>query len=127
MALIKKIHHIAMKAEHEDFVRAVDFYTNVLGLEILRRWPTGCMIKVGESVLEFTDGVNPITGVLGTLQHLALATDDLDACVKTVTEAGYEVFTGPKEVIIKSEPPYPIRCAFIHGPLGEEIEFFQEL
>ncbi len=27
---------------------------------------------------------------------------------------------------IPSDPPYPIRVAFCHGPSGEEIEFFSE-
>lgn len=31
-----------------------------------------------------------------------------------------------KDVLMLSEPPFPIRVAFCKGPLGEEIEFFQE-
>lgn len=31
-----------------------------------------------------------------------------------------------KDVLMLSEPPFPIRGAFCKGPLGEEIEFFQE-
>ncbi|MBQ6014347.1 MAG: VOC family protein [Firmicutes bacterium] len=128
MALINKIHHVAMRApEGDGYLKARDFYTNVLGLEVLRSWPAGCMIKAGEAVIELFNGGDAITGVKGTLQHMAFGTDDLDACVKTVTEAGYDVFDGPRDVVIKSEPPFPIRVAFIHGPLGEEIEFFQEM
>ena len=41
-------------------------------------------------------------------------------------KAGYEVFMKPCDKEIPSDPPYPIRVAFCHGPLGEEIEFFSE-
>ena len=53
-------------------------------------------------------------------------TDDVDACVEAVKKAGYEVFIEPKNIEIASMPVFPARIAFCRGPLGEEIEFFQE-
>lgn len=53
-------------------------------------------------------------------------TDDVDACVDAVKNAGYEVFIEPKNIEIASMPVFPARIAFCRGPLGEEIEFFQE-
>ncbi len=53
-------------------------------------------------------------------------TDDVDACVDAVKKAGYEVFIEPKNIEIASMPVFPARIAFCRGPLGEEIEFFQE-
>jgi glyoxylase I family protein len=47
----------------------------------------------------------------GTIRHFALATDDVDACVKAVSEAGYEVFVDPKNVVIASVPEFPVRVA----------------
>ena len=127
MALVSKIHHVAMRANAgEDFDRVIDFYTNVLGLSVKRSWAGGAMIEVGESVLEIFKG-GEIIPQKGTLQHIALATDDIEACIKAVTDAGYEIFSGPRDVVIASQPPFPIRCAFCRGPLGEEIEFFKEL
>ena len=41
-------------------------------------------------------------------------------------KAGYEVFIGPKDICIPSDPEFPARMAFCYGPLGEKIEFFQE-
>ena len=38
----------------------------------------------------------------------------------------YEVFIQPKDIVIASTPEFPARIAFCHGPVGEEIEFFQE-
>ena len=40
--------------------------------------------------------------------------------------AGYEVFIEPKDIQIQSDPVFPARIAFCRGPLGEEIELFQE-
>ncbi len=43
-----------------------------------------------------------------------------------IKNAGDEVFIEPNDIVIKSEPEYHARMAFCYGPLGEEIEFFQE-
>ena len=52
--------------------------------------------------------------------------DNWAAFQARVQAAGYEVFLGPKELLIPSEPPLSARIAFCRGPLGEEIEFFRE-
>ncbi len=83
------------------------------------------MIDFGNGMLEiFRNGVGIKTK--GALRHIAFATDDVDEVVRKVKEAGYEVFIEPKNIVISSEPEYPARIAFCFGPLGEEIEFFQE-
>ena len=100
-------------------------YTKVLGLKIAREWDTGIMFDTGNGLVEvFTNAQEPLP--LGTIRHLALATDDTDACVKAVQAAGYEVFMGPKEISIGKENTLNARVAFCYGPLGEEVEFFQE-
>ena len=53
-------------------------------------------------------------------------TDDVDGMIEKVRNAGYEVFIEPNDIEIKSDPVFPARMAFIYGPLGEEIEFFEE-
>ncbi|RKQ30700.1 MULTISPECIES: VOC family protein [Clostridia] len=60
------------------------------------------------------------------IRHFALATDDVDACVKKVKEVGYEVFIEPNDIVISSTPEFSARIAFCRGPIGEEIEFFKE-
>ena len=62
----------------------------------------------------------------GALRHIAFATDNVDEMVNIVKNAGYEVFIEPKDIVIDSNPIFPARMAFCYGPLGEEIEFFQE-
>ena len=126
MALIKGIHHVAMKASNnEEFEKIIDFYTNVLGLGVARRWETGIMFETGSGLIEVFNTTEPQLEK-GTIRHFALATDDVDACIEMVREAGYEVFIEPKDIMIKSTPEFPARVAFCYGPIGEEIEFFQE-
>lgn len=55
-----------------------------------------------------------------------MKTDDVDGCVKAVREAGYPITVEPKDIVIPSQPEFPVRVAFCNGPTGEEIEFFQE-
>lgn len=61
------------------------------------------------------------------IRHFALATDCVDDCVAAIQKAGYPITIPCKEVTIPSEPPFPICIAFCQGPMGEEIELFQEL
>ncbi len=126
MALIKGIHHVSMKTNNEaDYKKVKEFYGDVLKLPVAREWATGIMYETGAGIIElFNDADDKLEK--GIIRHFAFAVDDVDACVKAVTEAGYEVFTGPKDICIPSNPEFPARMAFCYGPLGEEIEFFQE-
>ena len=126
MSLIKGIHHTSMKCCSEtEYEKVVDFYQNVLELLIARTWENGVMFDTGNGLIEvFKNGEGKMDkGVIG---HFALATDDVDKCVEKVKNAGYEVFKGPMDIAIPSDPVFYARMAFCYGPLGEEIEFFQE-
>ena len=52
--------------------------------------------------------------------------DDVDEAAARVKEAGYEVFIEPNDRTFDADPPFAFRMAFCRGPLGEEIELFQE-
>ena len=125
--LIKGIHHVSLKcSSKEEFDKTVEFYRDILGLSVLRSWDTGIMFDTGSGIIEiFSNGDGNLKQ--GTIRHFALATDDVDACVKAVREAGYEVFIEPKNIEIQSDPVFPARIAFCIGPVGEEIEFFEEI
>ena len=120
------IHHISMKCGTEaEFRRAKDFYLRLLGLSVQREWPEGIMLDAGNCLLEiFSNG--PGSRSKGAIRHIAFGTDDVDGIARKVKEAGYEVFIEPHDIVIPSEPALPARMAFCVGPLGEEIEFFQE-
>ena len=83
------------------------------------------MIDSGNGLLEiFSNG--PGVKSKGAVRHIAFGTDDVDGVIEKVKAAGYEVFIEPKDIVIRSDPPFPARMAFCYGPLGEELEFFQE-
>lgn len=126
MRLIKGIHHVAIKCPtHESYEAEIDFYGKTLGMEAARRWDGGIMFHTGAGLMEIFDSAAPQLPQ-GIIRHFALATDDVDACVKAVREAGYPITMEPTDIVIKAQPPFPARIAFCTGPLGEEIEFFCE-
>ena len=121
--MITGLHHVSMKCEtREKFQRVEEFYCGILGLNILRRWPDGMLLDTGNGLIEIFLG--HAQHQQGILRHIALQTDDVDACVRAVAQAGFEVFLPPQEKSFPSQPPYSMRIAFCKGPLGEEIEFF---
>ena len=124
--MIKGIHHISMKCgTQEAFSKAKSFYLDVLGMTSVREWADGIMLSAGNCMIEiFCNGAG-ITEK-GAIRHFALLTDDIDALAEKIKQAGYSFFIEPDDRIIHSDPPYPIRIAFCTGPLGEEIELFQE-
>ena len=124
--MITGIHHISMKCGTEaEFREAKRFYLDVLGLQAKREWPEGVMIDAGNCLLEiFSNGAGIRSK--GAIRHIAFGTDDVDGMIRKVKEAGCEVFIEPNDIVIRSEPELPARMAFCYGPLGEEIEFFQE-
>lgn len=124
--MITGIHHVSMKCgTAEEFARAKDFYLRVLGFSVVREWPEGVMIDSGDGLLEiFCNGTGIRTK--GAVRHIAFSTDDVDGIVAKVKAEGYEVFIEPNDITIRSVPEFHARMAFCFGPLGEEIEFFQE-
>ena len=124
--MVKGLHHISMKCETKEELNHVkEFYLNLLGFSVKREWPEGIMIDCGNILLEiFCNGKGIRTK--GAIRHAAYATDDVDRIIGRIKDAGYMVFIEPNDIVIPSEPEYHARMAFCYGPLGEEIEFFQE-
>ena len=124
--MVTGIHHVSMRCGNtEDFQRAKAFYCEILGLPVWREWPEGVLIDTGSGLIEiFSNGDGELRQ--GAIRHFALADTDVDATVEKVRQAGYEILTGPKDISIGPEPGYPARIAFCSGPLGEQIELFQE-
>ena len=124
--LIKGVHHISIKTRGlQAFDRAVRFYRDILGMPVALSWGEGdgsaVMLDIGNgSMMEIFANGEDEPGQ-GAIRHFALATDDVDACVKAVSANGYEVFVEPKDVTLGTNPA---RIAFCRGPVGEEIEFF---
>lgn len=62
----------------------------------------------------------------GCIRHFAFETDHVDKIVERVRNDGYIVSVEPVDVVMKTDPVFPIRVAFIEGPLHESIELFCE-
>lgn len=62
----------------------------------------------------------------GCIRHFAFETDHVDKIVEKVRNDGYIVSVEPVDVVMKTNPVFPIRVAFIEGPLHESIELFCE-
>lgn len=128
--LIQGIHHVALKCENEaSFEKTLDFYENILGLTLKRRWgageKAGAMLDAGNCLIEiFASGRTQAQ--TGTVNHFAFAVEQVDACVEAIRAAGYAITREPVDVVIPAQPPFPIRIAFCVGPVGEEIELFFE-
>ena len=125
---ITGIHHLALKCQGVDeFEKTVHFYRDILGLPVARTWGegenAGIMLDTGAGLLEiFANAADKLSA--GAIRHMALAAEDVDACVEAVRAAGYTITMEPTDICIASEPPYPARIAFCIGPVGEELEFF---
>ncbi len=123
--MITGIHHVSMKCSREQFSEVNKFYTEVLGLKVKRIWDGGAMYDTGTGVIEImTDLETQLPQ--GVIRHFALAADHVDEMAEKIAAAGYKVFNGPKDIQIKSDPPLPARIIFCVGPMGEEIELFDE-
>ncbi len=125
--LIQGVHHIAIKPTAENYQKTVSFYTELLGMEVLKSWgdpEMPClMVSCGDnSCMEILSSPEELPRG-GPLAHVAFATDKVDEIVKMVREAGYEVTDEPKDVNLAGSP---IRIAFFYGPTGEHIEVFWE-
>lgn len=129
MHLIQGIHHVALKPQKEQFQKVMEFYTEILGLEVVRRWGDAqypcTMISTGDNscieVLPVLEG--EALPAEGKFAHLALATDDVDACIERIRAAGYPVTIEPKDVTLAD---LSARIAFCTGACGETVEFFCE-
>lgn len=128
-SLICGIHHVALKCDGTaEFEKTLHFYQNVLGLEPVRSWGegenAGAMLSTGDGLLEIFASGKKLPQ--GAIRHFALRTERVDDCVAAVRAAGYPITVEPKDIVIASNPSFPARIAFCTGPVGEEIEFFQE-
>lgn len=114
-----------------DMQRSIKFYTDVLGMNILRKFDRSTekyelvFLGYGEEaktcVLELTYNYGVSKYDLGTgFGHLAIAVDDCHQAAKTIIERGGEI----------SRPPGPLKgstevIAFVKDPDGYSIELIE--
>lgn len=127
---IKGLHHVSISVK--DFDATVELYTKGFGFKPSVGWGNpgerrAVMLDMGDGAfLEVFSGGEAAQPV-GGFAHIALASDDTDADYQRALGAGASVQTEPMTVSLPTEPPTPIRIAFVKGLDGESIEFFQYL
>ena len=92
--LINGIHHVCIKCRMDQVKKVKEFYTEVLGLPVVRSWGepelAGFVFDSGAGLIEvFTNAQEDLPQ--GSIRHFAFATSDVDQCVKAVREAGYAI------------------------------------
>lgn len=115
----------------EDLDRSVDFYTNVLGLDVLRRMD----VEEGRFTLVFlgigTDAVDAFLELtynwdrrgydLGTgYGHVALGVNDVAETVEQIRSRGGTVSREPRQLVVDG----PV-LAFVEDPDGYQIELVE--
>jgi glyoxylase I family protein len=125
---VNGFHHVAIRVK--DFDATVRFYKDGLGLKERHAWGEGdgraVMLDAGNDncVEVFAGGKGG--SVEGNIVHFALRTGDCDAALKRAQAAGATVTVEPKTVTIPAKTgPAAVRIAFVRGPGGEVVEFFQ--
>ena len=123
-------HHIAIKCQ--DLDRSIAFY-QALGIELERSWGEGdgraCMLHLGNgNYLELFAGGAPGDKPEGFVIHFAIRVDDTQAPFDLARSLGAPEVKPVTTLTIPSQPePLPVTLAFVKGPDGEIIEFFQTL
>lgn len=123
---VTKLLHTRMRVS--DMEQTIDFYTSVLGLEVLERKvsPRGshlAFLKVpnSEELIELTSF--PPSGpvkVQEDLVHLAFQVESLDDTIRSFNAQGVKITDGPTQSSSGS------RFIFIDAPDGYEIELIEQ-
>lgn len=122
---VKKLLHTRMRVSNLD--QTIQFYTTVLGLEVLERKtsPRGsqlAFLKVPNSdeLIELTSfpPSGPVT-VQEDLMHLAFQVENLDDTIASLNAKGVKVTDGPTRTSSGS------RFIFIDAPDGYEVELIE--
>jgi lactoylglutathione lyase len=122
---VKKLLHTRMRVS--DLDQTINFYTNVLGLEVLERKvsPRGSQLAFlrvpnSEELIELTSF--PPSGpvrVQEDLVHLAFQVESLDDTIASLNSQGIRVTDGPTQTSSGS------RFIFIDAPDGYEVELIE--
>lgn len=121
-------HHIAINTVNFD--KTIKFYTEVLGFKEVIFWnmedKKAATLDAGDGCcLEVFEADSEIPNAGGAFVHAALRTTCCNDVIERVRNAGMEIVKEPRDVVLQSNPPAPIRIAFFKGPNGELFELFQ--
>ncbi|MBR5308668.1 MAG: VOC family protein [Clostridia bacterium] len=134
MEKLNGFHHIALNAS--DFDKSYKFYTECLGLTEYRRWKTADGVKTiallecgNGNMIELFSSAAPRTMYDeegGNVIHFAFRVDNAKYWYDKAIAFGCESHMEPSPKELPANPPIPCVLAFVKGPDGELIEFFEE-
>ena len=120
-------HHIGLMVK--DSEKSLKFYTEGLGGTVTLSFPMGNTGKVihlvdlgGNAVVELVPRGTEDPEANARWAHIALATDDVPKAYAMALAAGAVSRTEPTDITLAT---LSARNAFVFGPDGEGIEFFQ--
>lgn len=123
----KGYHHIGLVVE--DAEESLKFYTEGLGGEVSFSFPMGDSGKTiylvemgGNAVVEIIPRGTENSEANARWAHIALATDDTRAAYDLAMKAGAKSQSEPRDMALGT---MDVCNAFVVGPAGEVIEFFQ--
>lgn len=114
-------HHVGLFTPNFDSMK--QFYTETLGLEIVRSWdePQIVFFAAGSTLIELVD--KPDAGVEegrpAGFDHFAFHVDDVDAAFAELKEAGVKTAIDPRDF-------QDVRIAFFYDPDGNMLELVQD-
>ena len=120
--MINNLHKIALATD--DVEGAVKFYTEVLGLELMARFPAEddedfVFLKASNIILE----VMPKKAMQAEegFHHISFKVDDMEAAIKELAEKGVEMEVEPFDVGTEG-----LRLAFFRGPNQVRLQLFEQ-
>jgi glyoxylase I family protein len=134
-------HHVALRAT--DFDRTLKFYTEGLGFKhhfgfsVHGRIDKAAFLDAGDG--RYLEIFGPDSTVQsegrrrnpgedrteGALLHFCLRVADTETAYARALAAGAESRVAPRTSVLQQDPPVEVKIAFVTGPEGEVIEFFQ--
>ena len=122
-------HHAGLASA--DLERSLKFYMDGLGGKLMRSWGEGkdriVMVDMGGgAVLEIFANGESAPEQNGRWIHFAFQVDSPDEAYEAALRAGAASHMEPQDMTLPSEPPCPIRVAFVKGQDGEILEFIHQ-
>lgn len=112
-----------------DMDKSIDFYQNVVGLELMNVENMGqtrlAFLKVGSCILELVDVAGAQARPAGVVDHIAIETKNTKAVAQALKAKGVQFET--EEVSVNEALMGGVANIFFKGPDGERIELFEYL
>jgi glyoxylase I family protein len=120
---LNAVHHVAVVTAN--FAQMKQFYTEVLGLEVVGKFVGKDIIflKTGPLTIELVSRPEHVAGTSGGWNHFAFEVEDIDATAAELTAKGVVFHIPP----FNFPDNHAVRIGFFKDPDGNPIELVQPL